>query len=266
MNKKRASPRNNHSRTHGARPRFKDGTRIVVGRNAVREVLRHDPGRILELYVAPGNQERWLAKSELQRSIHQSAIHEVSKHEISKYSGTDSHQGVMAVVKERARLPLKDLLKKELDLVLVLDAINDPQNLGALLRAAECFAVDAVVLSPNRGCGITPIAAKSSVGASELLEIVEVSNLADAVRKLKEAGYWVIAADSGPSSQPLNEFEAPERCVLMLGSEGEGLQPLLKKEADMAVRIEMEGVIDSLNVSQACAIFLHELRRQRKGS
>ena len=143
----------------------------------------------------------------------------------------------------------------------MLDSIMDPHNFGAILRAAECFGVDAVLWSKNRGCDITPVVAKVSVGASELLPLVPVSNLAQALERLKDAGVWSIAADVSPEAQPIDQFEFPTKSLILLGSEGEGLQPLLLREAEFKITIPLHGKIDSLNVSQAAAVMLAAARR-----
>jgi 23S rRNA (guanosine2251-2'-O)-methyltransferase len=137
--------------------------------------------------------------------------------------------------------------------------VYDPQNLGALMRAAECFGAAAMVWSRNRGCGLTPVVTKASVGASELLDLIEVSNLADAIRRFKDAGYWIVAADMDPQAEDLQTFQFPAHTVLVMGSEGSGLRELTRRSADSLVRIVTPGRIGSLNVSQATAVILHRI-------
>ena len=140
---------------------------------------------------------------------------------------------------------------------MLLDSIFDPQNVGAILRSCECFGVDAVIISKIRGCSITPTVTKTSVGATELVPIAEVSNLTTTIEKFQKAGYWAVTAEISDKAIPLNTFEYPEKTVLILGSEGKGVQKIISKKADFHVFIPMLGRIDSLNVSQAAAVFMH---------
>lgn len=241
---------------------------IVIGRNTIKEVLRIAPERFQKILIVGrrGTEDRILQDILEDARDKKILIDEVSSDELRNVAQSDSHQGIVAWLKDRQHFGLKETLRefdgKESSLILVLDSILDPQNLGALLRAAECFAVDAVVLSVNRGVGLTTVVTKASVGASELLRIISVSNLVDAIRKLKEANYWVVAADISETSVSIGSFKFPPRTAVLLGSEGKGIQALLRKEADFSVSIPLFGKISSLNVSQAAAIFLSQYRLQ----
>ncbi len=223
--------------------------RYIMGKNCVREVMRQAPERIKKLF-AQKNQD----------PFPNSGIKTVfkDKEALSKMVQSESHQGVVALVQERPFLNLKDFLKQErrISIVLMLDSIFDPHNLGAILRAAECFGVDAVVWSKNRGVDLTPAVSKVSVGASELVDMIKVSNLAETVKRFQKAGYSTFGADAGEGSQSLFGFHFPDRCLLVLGSEGKGIQRLIKDNLDQLISIPMQGRIDSLNVSQAAAVFL----------
>ena len=140
----------------------------------------------------------------------------------------------------------------------MLDSIFDPQNFGSLLRSAECFGVDGVIWSKNRGCELTPVVSKASVGASELLPLLCVSNLAETMRKFKKNGFWIVTAEIGEEAKSLDSFDFPEKTLLIMGSEGKGVQKLLSKEADSKVYLPMYGQIDSLNVSQAASVLLYQ--------
>lgn len=231
------------------------GAPLIMGQNCVNEVLNFSPERILKVYLASAEdpiQER-LKKEGIPFTV-------VSKHKLTDMVHSESHQSIVAEVKERSYQTVKGYLKSseslERDLVLVLDSIHDPQNLGTLLRSAECFGVGAVVWSKNRGCDITPVVSKASVGASELIEVVKVSNLVEAVRSFKEEGYEVVTAEVGKESRSLYDFTFPQKTVLIMGSEGEGVRRLLSQQADYCIYIPMKGRIDSLNVSQATSVFL----------
>lgn len=223
--------------------------RYIMGKNCVREVMRQAPERIKKLFVQKN-----------QDPFPNSGIKPVfkDKEALSKMVLSDSHQGVVALVQERPFLQLKDFLKREREtsLVLLLDSIFDPHNLGAILRAAECFGVDAVVWSKNRGVDLTPAVSKVSVGASELVDMIKVSNLAETVKQFQKAGYSALGADTGEGSVSLFGFHFPDLCLLVLGSEGKGIQRLIKNNLDQLISIPMQGRIDSLNVSQAAAVFL----------
>ena len=223
-----------------------------MGRNCLREVCKHFPERIIRIYTY---------KKE-EAFIQGMPVSFVSKQKLHDLVDSESHQGFVAEVEERSNTNLKDFLKedRERSVVLVLDSIFDPQNLGALLRAAECFGVDGVIWSKNRGVDVTPVVSKSSVGASELVNIMKVSNLVESIKKLKDAGYWVVTAEVDPEALSLYSFDFPEKTVLVIGSEGKGIQPLISKHSDFKVYIPMSGKIDSLNVSQATAVFLANIR------
>jgi 23S rRNA (guanosine2251-2'-O)-methyltransferase len=167
-------------------------------------------------------------------------------------------------MKNPSQRDLKDFISAtgadEKCLIVALDSIHDPQNLGSIFRAAECFGANALLSSHNRGAPTTPVVSKVSSGASELVEHLQVANLIDALRKLKEANFWIVAANVDASAQELGSFDFPARSVILLGSEGEGIQPLALKNADFSVYIRMLGRIDSLNVSQASAVFLSAYR------
>lgn len=234
---------------------------LVLGRNAIRELLKRSPERMLELYAASYEQAAAL-ESEIFEPIRRAGIpvHKVSRQDMDNLAGTASHQGFVARVRDRVYRDLKTEIERfeqnDRALVLLLDAIQDPQNVGALLRSAECFGVNLVIWSKNRGSGITPVVTKASAGASELVPLCPVSNAADATRKLKEAGFWIVIGEVGAESVNLANFEWPAKSVLILGSEGDGVSPILQKLADYRVTIPMQGSIDSLNVGQAAAVLL----------
>jgi len=239
---------------------------LIIGRHALAEVLRASPDRIVRVLVAVG--EARGRKDALLQALGEAGIEvrEASRHELASLVGSEAHQSFVTVVRERTQLDLTGLLASTAgatrSLMLLLDEIHDPHNLGAILRVAECFGCDAVVLPRHRGAGISPVVSKTSAGASELVTVVSVSNLVDAMRKLKSAGYWLAAADAGEGGVALSGFEAPPRLGVVLGSEGAGLHRLALEEADFRVKIPLLGRIESLNVAQAAAVMLYEFRRQ----
>lgn len=230
---------------------------IIIGLHAIGEVLAYAPEKIVKIFTEPGKKERKEKILELAKERRIEVVF-VSKEILTEMSGTDSHQSFAAQIKGRNYIDPKDFLKrqKEKSLVLMLDQIFDPQNFGALLRAAECFGADGVVWSKNRGAELTPSASKASSGASELIPLLRVSNLASTALEFQEAGYELVCAALTPEAKNLFSFTFPPRTLLVVGSEGEGIQPLLLKRADHVIHIPMKGKIGSLNVSQAASVLL----------
>jgi 23S rRNA (guanosine2251-2'-O)-methyltransferase len=233
----------------------------IMGKNSIRELLRTSPERIIEVYTCQSSEKDPLLGELSKKRI---PLREVNKNKLTDMVNSDSHQSFVAAVKEKAPVDLKQFLKQTLShsLVVMLDSIYDPQNMGAILRAAECFGADLVVYSKNRGTDVTPVVTKTSSGATELVPICKVSNLAETVKLFQEAGYWAVAAEGGAKSSGIYSFDFPEKTLLILGSEGEGVQQILSKNADFHVSIPMLGQIDSLNVSQAAAVFLSHYRKR----
>ncbi len=251
------------------------GRRYVTGRHVVEELLEHSSERMERVFVvesAPFAQKgEGARRKDLIRSLQEKriAVQYMTLDELTATVGTSSHQGFAAIVRERHFQDLSEFIdeneEKESGIVLLLDEITDPHNLGTILRAAECFGVDAVIWSKNRGVDLTPVVSKASVGASELVPIIRVSNLADAARKLKSAGYWVAASVIDDRAVPLDKLDAPKKIALIMGSEGEGIGKLLTEVSDYLLYIPLHGSIQSLNVSQATAVLLYELRKRISG-
>lgn len=231
----------------------------TIGINALTELLRHFPERIQKVFVLKG-EEKSPRKQELIQDLEKGGVpfDYVRKETLNSYAETDSHQGFVTLLKKRPYLELSLFLQDlpEKGLILAVDSIFDPHNFGAILRAAECFGAAAVLWSKNRGVGITPVVSKTSSGASEIVPLLKVANLASALESLKKKGFSLIAADIDEKAESLHSFSFPDRSVLIMGSEGEGIQPLIKKMCDHTVYIPMQGKISSLNVSQAAAVLL----------
>lgn len=237
-------------------------SRLIIGKNCVLEVLKTDPKRLIKVYLSTKDKDLW-------RKIEDTGAQVIgtNKNEITEMAKTESHQGIAAFVAEKKQPQLDDYLdqsfEKDSDVILALDSIYDPQNLGALMRAAECFGVGAVMWSKNRGTDLTPTVSKASVGASELVDIIRVSNLVEAVKRCKKDGYRVITAEVGKEAVSLETFKFPEKTLIIMGSEGDGVRELLSKQANHKVYIPMAGAIDSLNVSQATSVILYALANQK---
>ena len=187
--------------------------RRIMGRNCISEVLKAAPERIVEVYTAQEPDDSLFAAL-LEKNI---PVREVPKHELSRLVNTDSHQSYVAAIKEILQPTLKEFLSKsreqEKSLVLILDSIFDPQNLGAIIRAAHCFGAELVVFSKNRGGDITPVVTKASDGATELIPILKVSNLVETLRSFQKENYWGVAAEASEKAESLYDFEFPNKTV-----------------------------------------------------
>ncbi len=232
----------------------------IMGRNCLNEVLKRAPERIVEVYTAASNEP-------LIREIEQLKIplFVTSKKKLSACVGSESHQLFAAKVRNRTMPPLREwsAALPEQSMLVFCDALQDPHNLGAILRAAECLGAAAVVYSKNRSVALTPVVSKVSVGASELVPVFSVANLADEVRALKKEGFSIVAAEGKAGACSLFSWQFADKTALILGSEGKGIQPLLLRLADKRLAIPLAGAIDSLNVAQAAAVFLASWSAQR---
>jgi 23S rRNA (guanosine2251-2'-O)-methyltransferase len=187
--------------------------------------------------------------------------------QLTRLARTDAHQGVLAVVRERRFLGIEDLLAPADDgqhrFFLALDGVEDPHNLGALLRTADGAGVDGVILPERRSAPVSATVAKTSAGASEHVRIARVTNLVRALEQMKQKNVWVLGLDER-GTPDYTDFDFKTDCVLVLGREGAGLHDLVKKTCDHLLRIPMAGQVSSLNVSVAGAIVMYEAMRQRR--
>lgn len=240
----------------------------VVGRNAVRELLKS--GRSIDkIYVKKGIREGSVVVIVAEAVNRKIPVIEVSGEKLDMISGTLNHQGVAALAAEKQYTDVETILqiakeRNEIPLIVIADGIEDPQNLGTLIRCAECAGAHGIIIPKRRAAGLTPVVGKASAGALEHMNIAKVSNLADTVEKLKKEGLWVFAAEAGGTPYYQTDFKLP--AAIILGSEGFGVSEILKKKADFTVSIPMYGRINSLNVSAAASVILcHAARIQREG-
>ena len=241
---------------------------VLFGLHPVEEAIRSG-GRVLEsvMVARERRDERLERLVTLCRSAGVAVTLE-AREQMTRLAKTDQHQGVLAVVRERAFLSVEDLLRpgKAEGLhrfFLACDGIEDPHNLGALLRTADAIGVDGVVLPERRSAPVTGTVAKTSAGASEHLRIARVTNLVRALEVMKKDHLWVIGLDERGSADYM-DFDFRTDCVLVLGREGAGLHELVKKTCDHLLRIPMAGAVSSLNVSVAGAVVMYEAVRQRR--
>src|ERR1019366_4343643 len=191
-----------------------------------------------------------------------------SRDHLTRISRTDAHQGAVALVREREFLGIEDLLAQKSPephcrFFLALDGIEDPHNLGALLRTADGAGVDGVILPERRSAPVSATVAKTSAGASEHVRIARVTNLVRSLEQMKKANVWVLGLDER-GTPAYTAFDFRTDCVLVLGREGAGLHDLVKKTCDHLLRIPMAGMVSSLNVSVAGAVVMYEAMRQRR--
>ncbi|HYK37908.1 23S rRNA (guanosine(2251)-2'-O)-methyltransferase RlmB [Alloacidobacterium sp.] len=185
---------------------------------------------------------------------------------LTKLAKTAGHQGVVAIVRAKAMLELEDLLDGPGPrFLLALDGVEDPQNLGALLRTADGAGADGVILTERRSAPLSPVAIKASAGAAEHVPIARVVNLSRALEQLKEHNLWCVGLDER-GTMSYDEFDFTSNCVLVLGREGAGLHDLVRRHCDRLLRIPMAGKVASLNVSAAGAVVLYEAARQRRAA
>ncbi len=239
---------------------------VLYGIHPVEEAIRSGARPLDHVSVARDRRDERLDRLiELCRSAGIRVTHE-SRDTLTKLARSEMHQGVLAVVRERKFLAFEDLLATEKDgyrFFLALDGIEDPHNLGALLRTAEGAGVDAVILPERRSAPITATVAKTSAGASEHVRVARVTNLVRALEQLKQKNVWVLGLDER-GSPDYTDFDFKTDCVLVLGREGAGLHDLVKKTCDHLLRIPMGGMVSSLNVSVAGAVVMYEAVRQRR--
>lgn len=242
---------------------------VLYGRNAVRECLRARRRQLHRLYLAKNlNPHPLLQEIAQQTTRLRIPVFEVQRNQLDKY-GT-GHQGVALEVGPHPGNSVDELLaqadqKCEMPFLLALDHLEDPQNVGALLRTAEAVGVQGVIIPERRAVGITPAVVKASAGASEHLPVAIVTNLVQTLKTLKQKGVWVIGAEKTTSAQPYHTIDLNMPLVLVLGSEGKGLARLVAETCDLLLAIPMQGHVNSLNVSVAGGLLLFEAWRARQG-
>ncbi|MGA8869366.1 MAG: 23S rRNA (guanosine(2251)-2'-O)-methyltransferase RlmB [Candidatus Sulfotelmatobacter sp.] len=190
----------------------------------------------------------------------------LTRTELDHLAGNAAHQGVVAVTSAKQYNNLDDVIagkRGQYSLVVVLDGVEDPHNLGAILRTADAAGANGVVIPERRAAGVTGTVTKASAGASEHLPIAKVTNIARTVEELKEQNLWTVGLDER-SKQTYDALDYNMDCALVLGAEGKGLHDLVKKKCDFLVSIPMLGKVPSLNVSVAAAVVLYEILRQRR--
>ncbi len=239
-------------------------TRPIYGFHAVTARLRQQPDSVRAIYLAAARHDARTRDLVARAEAARCPVHIADDERLDALAGSNRHQGVVAIVDAApAHVTLDDILDdlSEPALLLVLDGVTDPQNLGACLRNADAFGADAVVVPKDRAVGLNATVAKAASGAADTVPLVTVTNLARALRDLKSKGVWILGADAGGES--LFDADVTGPIAWVLGAEGAGLRRLTREHCDRIVGIPLVGSVESLNVSVASGICLYATRKAR---
>lgn len=227
---------------------------IIYGKNSFVEALRNK--RLKEAYVikdCPYLKE--LENNKIKYKI-------VDKKKLDLLSNNHNHQGYLAYVNDYELFPLSSMLKKENGLIVLLDGLKDPHNLGAIIRTCECANVDGLIYKKHNSVHLNDTVAKVACGALEYVKVGEVVNLVNTIKELKKNNYWIVGSD-GEGKDLYNKIDYNMNTCLIIGSEGEGMSRLVKEQCDFIVRLPMKGHINSLNASVAAGIMIFNILDKR---
>jgi 23S rRNA (guanosine2251-2'-O)-methyltransferase len=229
---------------------------IVYGRHPVREALRGSRA-VRRVWATPGAaREPWM------RAVSPGLVTLVGEAEVAERAHSEGHQGICADVTEFRYAEAATLLVGERPLIVALDQVQDPQNLGSICRTAECAGASGIVIPERRSAEVTPAVCKASAGAVEHLAVARVRNLTDFLLQAKEAGAWCFGADARGGAR-LDELDLGDKLVLVLGSEGRGLRPRVASACDALIALPLHGRVESLSVGAAAAVLLYAAARPR---
>jgi len=242
---------------------------IIYGRWAVMETLRAGRRRPLQLLLAEGVEERGIITDILANAKQSNVpVKKVQRRMVDDLAHGANHQGVALRASAYPYSDLEQILayaesRKEKPFILILDLLQDPQNVGTLMRIADSVGIHGVILQDRRGVGVTAAVTNASSGAVEHLQVVQVTNLVNTMKQLKEFGVWMVGLDIGPNVQPLDKVDLNIPLGLVLGSEGEGMRRLVRDTCDLVVQLPMRGHVESLNVSTVGAVALYNAWQAR---
>jgi 23S rRNA (guanosine2251-2'-O)-methyltransferase len=239
---------------------------IIYGLNPAIEALR-GTRKAYEIFVAGTSADKRLEKLLKLAAEKGVPVRHREKADITRLCGNEHHQGVALRIEGFSYAELEDIFDRsrtagESGLIIVLDGIQDPHNLGAIIRSAACAGAHGVIIPKDRAAGITPTVEKASAGAVETILVVQVVNIAQTLDELKKTGYWIYGASDNASSL-LFDQDLTGATALVIGNEGEGIRPLVRKKCDEIFSIPMQGGVSSLNASVAAGVALFEVVRQR---
>lgn len=239
---------------------------IIEGRNAVIEALR--AGRAIDkIFIAKGDVDKTLGHIASKARAAGIVVVEADRRKLDYMSQTHAHQGVIALAAVREYCSIEDIFaiaeeKGEAPFIVVCDEISDPHNLGAIIRSAECAGVHGIIIPKRRSAGLTTIVDKASAGAAEHMAIARLPNLPTAIKQLKDRGVWVYGTAADGASD-LWHTDLSGAVALVIGSEGDGMGRLVRENCDHIISLPMHGKLNSLNASNAAAITMYEVLRQR---
>ncbi len=236
----------------------------ITGRNPVLEVLRSDR-KVFSLFIQKGNLKgpiNEIIELGKKKNIN---IRYVTKEKLDSISSTNAHQGVAIEVEDYNYASLDEILslveKRESGgFLVILDEIEDPHNLGSIIRTCECAGVDGLIIPKHRSASVNQTVYKSSAGAAEHMKVAKVTNIAQTIDYLKEEGFWIYGADAGGESYYRQDLTG--KVCLVIGNEGKGMTRLVKEKCDLILSIPMKGKVSSLNASNAASILVYEVVRQ----
>ena len=240
---------------------------VIAGRNAVQEALR--AGRTIDcLYVTRGNHTGSLVALIAQAKKAGIPLKEADARKLDFLCGNANHQGVVAIAAVKDYASVEDMFalaaeRNEPPFLILADELEDPHNLGAILRTAECTGAHGVIIPKRRAAGLTYAVGKASAGAVEYIPVARVTNMAKTVEELKERGVWIYTADMNGEDWCTVDYSGA--VGLVIGNEGSGVSRLIKEKSDFIVSLPMAGRIQSLNASVACGVLCYEIARQRRG-
>ena len=240
----------------------------LEGRNALQEALR--AGRTIDkVFIAEGDTDKGLQRLAAQAKEAGAVVVPVDRRKLDMMSFTHAHQGVITLAAAHEYATIDEIMEEaaargQAPLIVICDELTDPHNLGAIMRSAECAGAHGVIIPKRRSVGLTATVAKASAGAVEYMKVARVTNINNAIQELKERGVWVFGT-AAEGSIPMYKADLTGPAAIVIGNEGDGMSPLVRKNCDVMVSIPMQGRISSLNASAAAAILLYEAVRQRLG-
>lgn len=246
--------------------RMEENEGQIEGRNALTEALRS--GRTIDkVFVASGDTDKGLQRLAAQARDAGAVVVPVDRRKLDAMSTTHSHQGVIALVAAKEYASIDEILQAAADrgeapLLVICDELSDPHNLGAILRSAECAGAHGVIIPKRRSVSLTATVAKASAGAVEYMKVARVTNVNATIDELKKKGVWIFGT-AAEGSIPMYQADLTGPAAIVIGSEGDGMSQLVRKNCDVTVHIPMAGKITSLNASAAATVLLYEAVRQR---
>ena len=241
---------------------------LIQGFHSIESLLKTNPESVLNVFIQTGRLDKRVSHLIEKLDIQKSKVSKIDKVKLDKLSKGESHQGIISEVIPPSLLS-EDILIESIKnsiinpLILILDSIQDPRNLGACLRSASAAGVDYVLINKDGSASISSSVYKASAGTINNLKIFQVTNLVRSIKNIQKEGIWVIGLD-GEASTNIYDVNLSDSTAIVMGSEGKGIRRLIKKTCDQLVTIPMSGNVESLNVSVATGIALFECKRQRK--